>query len=57
MKQLHKKFTDSQIKDLLNRYLSIYPLNKTVSEVRFWCNDKLIDVQRAKNSDLKLVHF
>ena len=37
--------------------LRIYPLNKTVSEVRFWCNDKLIDVQRAKKSDLKLVHF
>jgi len=37
--------------------LRIYPLNKTVSEVRFWCEGKLIDVQRAKNSDLNLIHF
>ncbi|MBW2674761.1 MAG: hypothetical protein JRD89_15345 [Deltaproteobacteria bacterium] len=37
--------------------LRIYPLNKGISEVRFWCDDKLIDVQRVKNSDLKGVHF
>ena len=37
--------------------LRIYPLNKSISEVRFWCDDKLIDVQRAKNNDLKVVHF
>jgi len=37
--------------------LRIYPLNKDVSEVRFWCEDKLIDVLRIKNSDLKGVHF
>ena len=37
--------------------LRIYPLNKEVSEVRFWCEDILIDVQRIKNSDLKGVHF
>jgi len=37
--------------------LRIYPLNKSVSEVRFWCNDKLIDVQRAKNSDLRIPCF
>ncbi|MCD6413379.1 MAG: hypothetical protein J7L54_04465, partial [Elusimicrobia bacterium] len=24
--------------------LRIYPLNKSVSEVRFWCKDKLVDV-------------
>jgi hypothetical protein len=24
---------------------------------RFWCNNKLIDVQRVKNSDLNIVHF
>lgn len=34
--------------------LRIYPLSKTVSEVRFWCNDTLIDIQKAKNSDLKI---
>jgi len=37
--------------------LRIYPLNKEVSEVRFWCENILIDVQRLKNSDLKGVHF
>jgi hypothetical protein len=37
--------------------LRIYPLNKDVSEVRFWCEDTLIDIQRVKNSDLKGVHF
>jgi hypothetical protein len=37
--------------------LRIYPLNKEVSEVRFWCEDTLIDIQRVKNSDLKGVHF
>jgi len=37
--------------------LRIYPLNRDVSEVRFWCDDTLIDIQRVKNSDLKVVHF
>ena len=37
--------------------LRIYPLNKNVSEIRFWCDGNLIDVQRIKNSDLKGVHF
>lgn len=37
--------------------LRLYPLNKDVSEIRFWCDDKLIDIQKIKNSDLKGVHF
>ncbi|MGH7801367.1 MAG: hypothetical protein ACREOW_12195, partial [Thermodesulfobacteriota bacterium] len=37
--------------------LRIYPMNNGTSEVRFWCNDKLIDVHRAKNSELNIVHF
>ncbi|MEW6041010.1 MAG: hypothetical protein AB1633_05775, partial [Elusimicrobiota bacterium] len=37
--------------------LRIYPLNNTISEVRFWANNKLIDVQKAKNADLNIVHF
>ena len=37
--------------------LRIYSLNEGISEIRFWCEDKLIDVQRVKNSDLKGVHF
>jgi hypothetical protein len=37
--------------------LRIYPLNKEVSEVRFWCEDTLIDIQRVKNRDLRGIHF
>jgi len=37
--------------------LRIYPLNSEVSELRFWCDNTLIDIQRVKNSDLKGVHF
>ena len=37
--------------------LRIHPLSREVSEVRFWLKDKLMDVQRAKNSELKIVHF
>lgn len=37
--------------------LRIYPLNKDVSEIRFWCENKLIDIQKINNSDLKDVHF
>jgi hypothetical protein len=37
--------------------LRIYPLNNDMSEVRFWCDDNLIDIQRVKNSDLRVVHF
>jgi len=37
--------------------LRIYPFSNDISEVRFWCDDNLIDVQRVKNSDLRVVHF
>ena len=37
--------------------LQIYPSTIEVSEIRFWCEGKLIDVQRVKNSDLKDMHF
>jgi len=37
--------------------LRIYPLNNRISEIRFWCNNKLIDVKTVKNSELKIVHF
>jgi hypothetical protein len=37
--------------------IRIYPTTGGIAEVRFWCNDKLIDVQRLKNSDLDGVHF
>jgi hypothetical protein len=37
--------------------LRIHPLNDEISEIRFWCEGKLIDVQKVKISDLKGVHF
>ncbi len=37
--------------------LRIHPLNDQISEIRFWCEGKLIDVQKVKSSDLKGVHF
>jgi len=37
--------------------LRIYPSTNEVSEIRFWCEGKLIDVQRIKNAALKGVHF
>ena len=37
--------------------LRIYPSTLEVSEIRFWCENKLIDVQRVKTSDLKGMHF
>ena len=38
--------------------LSIVPDKETgLAEIRFWCRNKLIDVQIVKNDDLKLVHF
>lgn len=37
--------------------LRIYPLNKDLSEIRFWCDDLLIDIQKIKNIDLKGVQF
>ena len=37
--------------------LRIYPLNAQISEIRFWCEGKLIDTQKVKNSELKGVHF
>ena len=37
--------------------LRIHPLNDEISEIRFWCEGKLIDVQKIKNSDFKGVHF
>jgi hypothetical protein len=37
--------------------LRIYPMSSGISEVRFWCNDELIDIQRVKNNELNIVHF
>jgi hypothetical protein len=37
--------------------IRIYPLNHDLLELRFWCRDKLIDVQRLKVNELGGVHF
>ncbi|MEM3112731.1 MAG: hypothetical protein QXY90_06800 [Candidatus Anstonellales archaeon] len=37
--------------------IRIYPLNEELSELRLWCENKLIGIQKVKNSDLKGVHF
>ena len=37
--------------------IRIYPLNYDVSELRFWSNNKLIDVQKANNHTLNLSLF
>ncbi|MDH4267062.1 MAG: hypothetical protein OEW45_15630, partial [Deltaproteobacteria bacterium] len=37
--------------------LRFYPLNDEISEIRFWCEGKLIDVHKIKTSDLPIVHF
>jgi hypothetical protein len=37
--------------------IRVYPLNQFLSELRFWCNGQLVDVQRAKNRDLNLSTF
>jgi hypothetical protein len=37
--------------------LRISPRNRMLAEIRFWHNDRLVDIQMAKISDLKGVHF
>jgi len=37
--------------------LRIHPLNDEIAEIRFWCEGKLIDVQRVKTSELKAIQF
>ena len=37
--------------------LRLYPLNKELVEVRFWNQDKLVDIQKIKTKDLELSPF
>ena len=37
--------------------IRIYPLIATYSEVRFWANNTLLDIQKLKNDVFKTVHF
>ena len=55
IKNLQLKVANATPRDSVN--LRIYPMPNGVSEVRFWCRNKLLDVQRAKTSDLGIVHF
>jgi hypothetical protein len=55
LKHLRLKINDAVPRETVN--LRIYPLNNTLSEVRFWCNGNLLDVQNVKNKDLEGVHF
>jgi len=34
--------------------IRIYPINNGLAELRFWCNGRLVDVQRIKQQDLNL---
>lgn len=49
------KVNDVTPGDMVN--LRIYPLNGRLSEVRFWCDGRLVEVQRIKNSDLNIAVF
>lgn len=55
IKNLELKVKNATPREIVN--LHIYPISDDISEVRFWCNNKLIDVQRVKNNDLGIVHF
>jgi hypothetical protein len=37
--------------------IRIYPMNNGLSEIRFWRNARLLDIQRAKTQDLNLPAF
>ena len=49
MKQLHKKFTDYQIKELITRCLKKKVTRKYIQ--------KILGIQKVKNSELSLVQF
>jgi len=52
---LQLKVNNAIPREMVN--LRIYPMDNGISEVRFWCNNKLLDVQRVKNKDLGIVHL
>ncbi len=53
----HEKIKVNKLNPRNKIQLRIYPINKTLSEVRFWRNNELIDVQKMKNEMFKGVHF
>jgi len=34
--------------------IRIYPINNGLAELRFWCNGRLVDVQKIKQQDLNV---
>ena len=55
LNNLQLKFKNATPRDLIN--LRIYLLDDSVAEIRFWCDNELIDVQKVKIDHLKGVHF
>jgi len=51
LNNLELKANQFNPRDYVN--LRIYPLNNHISEIRFCVNNKLIDIQKIKNSNLK----
>lgn len=55
LNNLQLKINNAVPRETVN--LRIYPLNKSLFEIRFWCGDKLLDVQNVKKKDLQGVQF
>ncbi len=55
LNNLQLKVQNSTPRDLVN--LRIYLLDNSIAEIRFWCNNKLFDVQKVKIDHLKGVYF
>ncbi len=55
LNNLHLKINNAVPRETVN--LRIYPLNNSLSEVRFWCDGKLLDIHTLKNKDLQGVQF
>ncbi len=55
IKNVQFKVNNATPMEIVN--LRIYPLSKSLAEVRFWCNNKLIDIQKVKIRDLHLFTF
>jgi transposase InsO family protein len=56
-----ERFNRTLREQFLNEYddveVRIYKLNNDISELRFWKNNNLLDIQFAKNALLKGIHF
>ena len=52
---IHLKVNNLDPNEYVN--LRIYPLNSVYSEVRFWANNKLLDIQKLKNEVFTSMHF